>query len=500
MILRRISALLLAIALFAAGCGSATTTATDGGAGGQQAALGQPCDPGPSPDAGVDETIDPDRRGEALVLHLTGIDELAVNEENEGEDIRYDDPNYGGVYGDSAGGWVVAVVDCSQVDPDRIAQIAGGPDAVRLIEVAYSFEQMNRFEDVLRGQLADAGIQLDVNIDSTLDGRTITLMVGDPGLLPENFGDGVPDDAYTIDTDGPSLLARGTEMNVELELDSECRRGYAEAGGASWAIIDAAPFEWVGRSSILGDLEMNGTTATFTSYGDDDTPESLSVELTTGAINADCPTWEPPQPAEPWTTIGPLDCGERLVVEDRLANTGQDPTELAMSYNADVVRVEPGDPLFWEAFDANGQVVVLMATGDDDLQDWQVWTCGFDAESDSVSIAAEADATQATTSVPAESTRPVSFTEYEQVGDGSSLTLVLDACFPDINNVDVEETGEVVTIAVVESFTPPTTNALGEADSSPDCQSATGIELAQPLADRKVVDAATGDMAEDVTE
>ena len=59
MILRRISTLLLAIALFTVGCGSATTTATDGGAGGQQAALGQPCDPGPSPDAGVDETIDP---------------------------------------------------------------------------------------------------------------------------------------------------------------------------------------------------------------------------------------------------------------------------------------------------------------------------------------------------------------------------------------------------------------------------------------------------------
>ena len=124
----------------------------------------------------------------------------------------------------------------------------------------------------------------------------------------------------------------------------------------------------------------------------------------------------------------------------------------------------------------------------------------FNAESDSVSIAAQTNVTRTTTSVPTESTRPVSFTEYEQVGDGSSLTLVLDACFPDINNVDVEETGEVVTIAVVESFTPPTTNALGEADASPDCQSATGIELAQPLADRKVVDAATGDMAEDVTE
>ena len=371
---RRVAILILAIALFAAGCASTSTTATSGGAG---ATGGEPCNPAPSPDSGVDNTIDPDRRGEALVLHLTGIDELAVLAENEGEDIVYDDPNYGGVYGDFAGGWVVAVVDCTQVDADRIAQIAGGPDAVRLIEVPYNFEQMNQFRDILAGQLADAGVQLSVNIDSTLMGRTITLMVSDRDLLPANFGDGVPGDAYIIDTSGPSLLASGTEMNVELTLYSECRNGGGvEAGGASWAIVDAAPFEWVGRASILGDLEMNGTTATFTSYGDEDTPEAFSVNLTTGATNASCATWEPPRPVEPQTAIGPLDCSGSEVVEDRLANSGQDPTELAISYNADVVRVEPGDPLVWEAFNEDGQVVVLMATGDDDVADWQVWTCG----------------------------------------------------------------------------------------------------------------------------
>ena len=373
---RRFSTLLVATAILAAGCGSATTTAvTDSGA--SSSSVGQPCEPGPSPDAGVDDTIDPNRRGEALVLHLTGIDELVEQAENEGDDIIYDDPNYGGVYGDLAGGWVVAVVDCSQVDPDRIAQIAGGPDAVRLIEVPYNFEEMNQFRDVLAGQLADAGVQLAVNVDSTLAGRTITLMVADRDLLPANFGEGVPDDAYTIDTEGRSLLARGSEMNVELTLNPECRNGGGvEAGGAFWGLSDVAPFEWEGRSSIRGDIEMDGATATFTSYGDEDTPQPFSVEMTTGAVNASCAAWERPQPVAPLTAFGPLDCGDIEVVEDRLANDGQDPAELANEYHPGVVSVETGDPLFWEAFDSNGEVVVLMATGDDDLMDWQIWTCG----------------------------------------------------------------------------------------------------------------------------
>lgn len=117
MTLQRFFTLLAAIAILAVGCGGTSTTVTGDAAGSGSSQAGQPCEPGPSPDAGVDDTIDPDRRAEALVLHLTGVDELAVTEENEGEELRYDDPNYGGVWGDFAGGWVVAVLDCSQVDP-----------------------------------------------------------------------------------------------------------------------------------------------------------------------------------------------------------------------------------------------------------------------------------------------------------------------------------------------------------------------------------------------
>jgi len=304
---RRFTTLIAAAAILAAGCGGTSkTTVTNDGVRSSDAsveqevsAVGQPCEPGPSADAGVDGTIDPDRRGEALVLHLTGIDEMAVTEENEGEDLVYSDPNYGGVWGDFAGGWVVAVVDCSQVDPDRIAQIAGGPDAVRLIKVAHAYEEVNEFRDILSQQLGDTDLPYGLGIDSTLNGREIVLTVEDPDQVPANLGDGVPDGAYKVE---------------EGQVD----------------------------------------------FGDPIDP-----------LDPD----PPPKRAEPDTTIGALDCGDSIVVEDRLANDGQEPIDMALAHNPDAVRVESLNPLQWEAFDANDQVVALLAIGDDDLQDWQVWTC-----------------------------------------------------------------------------------------------------------------------------
>ena len=298
MTLQRFFTLLAAIAILAVGCGGTSTTVTGDAAGSGSSQAGQPCEPGPSPDAGVDDTIDPDRRAEALVLHLTGVDELAVTEENEGEELRYDDPNYGGVWGDFAGGWVVAVLDCSQVDPDRIAQLAGGPDAVRLIKVAYAFEELNDFQDVLSEQMSATGIPFGLGVDSTLDGRELILTVEDEGQLPGNVGEGIPADAYRVEE--------------------------GSVGGDPIEPVDPDPL---------------------------------------------------PVPAEPVTVIGTLDCGDNDVVEDRFANDGQEPLDVAMEYSPDAFRVESLNPLQWEAFDENGRVVALLAIGDDDVQDWQVWTC-----------------------------------------------------------------------------------------------------------------------------
>ncbi len=162
-------------------------------------AEGRLCDPGPSASAGIDESVPADRRGEALVEHLTGIDELAIPEEEEGIVIIYDDPNYGGVWGDRQGGWVVAVLDCSRVDADRIAEIAGGADAVRLIEVPYAFEKVNQFSNRLINELDEVGVAGDVWIDSTLTGRLIRVVVEDPTQLETSFGASVPQDAFVIE-------------------------------------------------------------------------------------------------------------------------------------------------------------------------------------------------------------------------------------------------------------------------------------------------------------
>ena len=82
------------------------------------------------------------------------------------------------------------------------------------------------------------------------------------------------------------------------------------------------------------------------------------------------------QSLDPQSSIGALDCGEGTVIEDRLDNDGQEPIDIATSYSPDAVRVESLNALQWDAFDDNGQVVALLAIGDDDAKDWQVWTCG----------------------------------------------------------------------------------------------------------------------------
>jgi hypothetical protein len=152
----------------------------------------------PSESAGADDTVDSGRRVEALVKYLTGIDELVLQAEQEGVDIVYDDPNYGGVWGDGAGGLVVAVIDCDEVDVDRVAQIAGGPAAVQIIEVPYTYEQLNDLRDQLVAELRDLGMAGGVGIDFTPAGRRITVMAGNPDQLPADFGAAIPSDAFTI--------------------------------------------------------------------------------------------------------------------------------------------------------------------------------------------------------------------------------------------------------------------------------------------------------------
>lgn len=94
------------------------------------------------------------------------------------------------------------------------------------------------------------------------------------------------------------------------------------------------------------------------------------------------------------------------------------------------------------------------------------------------------------------STRPVTFGDFETVGDGESLSLLVDVCDVDLADVDIVETDEIITVAITEFFTPPTTNQLGEADIVDDCQGVVNVDLQQPFDGREVIDAATGESAQ----
>lgn len=171
----------LVVALALAACGQPASTAED-----------DDCVPS-TPDS-VEPSGDPDRRIEDIIEHLTGerqTDDVPVEE-------KIDDPNFGGVWGDFQGGIVVAVLDCSDVDANQLAEIAGGSGSLNLIEVPYTFGQVESFRDDLVQELRGAGVPGDVLVNSTVEGRMIEVVVEDLESLPASFGANVPDDVYEV--------------------------------------------------------------------------------------------------------------------------------------------------------------------------------------------------------------------------------------------------------------------------------------------------------------
>ena len=84
------------------------------------------------------------------------------------------------------------------VDANRLAGIAGGPAYLHLIEVPYTFQDINGFRGALVKDLAVLGIPGDVYIQSTLTGRLIEVHALNPAQLPDSFAHGIPADAFTI--------------------------------------------------------------------------------------------------------------------------------------------------------------------------------------------------------------------------------------------------------------------------------------------------------------
>lgn len=211
--------LLVSVALVAASCGASSTGQVDAGASAEnvvveRADTGQEIDSAPELDAGglTESGVNPDcvpsadvpasglpssqddRRFEDIEELVTGHRSTA---EEEGEEPPVA-PDFGGIWGDLTGGIVVAVLDCSTVDADELARIAGGPDYLHLIEVPYSFDQVNDFRDQLYNELSAANIEASVLIDSTLTGRMISVHVPDLQALPADFGASVPAESFNV--------------------------------------------------------------------------------------------------------------------------------------------------------------------------------------------------------------------------------------------------------------------------------------------------------------
>lgn len=197
---------MLLVALLATACGSTTATDTD-------------CQPGDNVIGGLGPSGDPDRRIEDIEFVLTGLRQFTDEDGDIGE--MTEDPNFGGVWGDFKGGIIVAVTDCSKVDADELARIAGGADKLTVVEVSHTYRQVNGYRDALAIELRQNGIAADLPINSTTSGRFIEVQVLNRDDLPENFGATVPRDLYTV-----------------VEVDRVAPKGSRSAPGVPDALLD----------------------------------------------------------------------------------------------------------------------------------------------------------------------------------------------------------------------------------------------------------------------
>ena len=191
MLVRRSLTCVLLVAAAACGATAGAPAPADQGAGADDCV--------PNSDLLVQPRAGEDRRFEDVEEYITGY---RLEDFPEGQAPPNADPNWGGVWGDFADGMVVAVLDCSVVDVTEVALLAGPTGTLRIIEVPYTFVEVNDFRDSLQRQLAAAGVEHEVVIDSTLTGRHIEVRVRDVAALPDGFGRDLPGDVYsTVETD-----------------------------------------------------------------------------------------------------------------------------------------------------------------------------------------------------------------------------------------------------------------------------------------------------------
>ena len=151
------------------------------------------------------------------------------------------DPSFGGVWQDQldGGAIVLAVTDRTGVDESSLNEVVGGAENLRVIEVPYSFQQVNEFRDQLLFEAEALGIRASVPIHSTGTGRTIVVQVPDPDGLPADFGSKVPADVYTV-VEGTGVVEagapgshHGSDVMPGVAV-SIWRQGEPQGGACTW--------------------------------------------------------------------------------------------------------------------------------------------------------------------------------------------------------------------------------------------------------------------------
>lgn len=127
-------------------------------------------------------------RRQKLGDKISEIAELvgAKPSEKEGEDETFS-PNFAGVWQDQkdGGAIVVAVVDTNLISSAKIKKIAGGEQNVRIIQVKYSWNDIEKMRSQIADELIRASVRAEIRINSTRSGRRLEIITPDPKELDE---------------------------------------------------------------------------------------------------------------------------------------------------------------------------------------------------------------------------------------------------------------------------------------------------------------------------
>ncbi len=165
----------------------------------------------------------------------------ALNEPDavlEGTEPDYSS-NFGGVWQDQMdrGAIVVALVDPSVVDDSKLAELLGGSENLRLVDVEFSWHEIEAFRDALVAAPRTAEVQADIRILMTSGGRQLDVVLPDPQLLTPSVLGAVPPDLVSL-TQGEhvSPLLSPSSTHVESEQQPGLEIDFDPGGFCTWGV------------------------------------------------------------------------------------------------------------------------------------------------------------------------------------------------------------------------------------------------------------------------